>query len=142
MGWSGVMLVGFLGRFDSIEHDPVLIDERFRGIMAVPFSRAYFSSEFEAGENILLKLTVFATLTFLLCGWCSRLTAVPASRTAISLSVAWCFVLGLGIEVAQVFLPPQVPDVTDLILYALGAMIGVVGFSMLIPNKHEALLGK
>lgn len=103
--------------------------------MAVPFSRAYFSSEFEAGENILLKLIVFATLTFLLSGWCSRLTAVPASRTAISLSVAWCFVLGLGIEVSQVFLPAQIPDVTDLVLYALGAILGVTGFRMLIPRR-------
>jgi glycopeptide antibiotics resistance protein len=48
-------------------------------------------------------------------------------------------VLGLGIEVAQVFLPLLVPDATDFILYGIGALLGLLGFRMMIPmpaNLH------
>ena len=133
VGWTGVMLVGFLGRFDSIERDPVAIEQRLQGILVVPFARAHSSSEFEAGENILVKLVVFGALTFLLSGWCSRQRTKTTSRIAALVSILCCVVLGLGIEVAQVFLLPLVPDATDFILYGLGALLGVLGFRMMIP---------
>ena len=72
VGWTGVMLAGFLGRFDSLERDPTVLEQRLQGILVIPFARAHASSEFEAGQNILVKLVVFGALTFLLSGWCSR----------------------------------------------------------------------
>ena len=133
LGWTGMMLVGFLGRFDSIEHERAVLEQRLQGILVVPFARAHSSSEFEAGQNILVKLVVFAALTFLLSGWCSRLRTKTTLRLAATVSIVGCIVLGLGIEVAQVFLPPLVPDATDFILYGTGALLGVLGFRMMIP---------
>ena len=133
LGWTGVMLVGFLGRFDSIERDPAVVEQRLQGILVIPFARAHSSSEFEAGQNILVKLVVFGTLTFLLSGWCSRLRTKMKLRLAATVSIVGCVALGSGIEVAQVFLPPLVPDATDFILYGIGALFGVLGFRMMIP---------
>ena len=134
LGWTGVMLVGFLGRFDSMERDPTVLELRLQGILAVPFARAHASSEFEAGENILVKLIVFGVLTFFLTGWCLRLLTKTRLRIAVAISVVWCLALGFGIEVAQVFLPPLVPDATDFILYGMGMLFGLLGFRMMIPE--------
>lgn len=133
LGWTAVMLVGFLGRFDTIEKDPAALEQRLRGIWVVPFARTHSSSEFEAGQNILVKLLVFGILTFLLSGWCSRLRTKKI-RTVATFSVVCCVMLGLGIEVAQVFLPPLIPDATDFILYGMGGLLGVLGFRMMIPG--------
>ncbi len=137
LGWTGVMLVGFLSRFDSIERTPAVLEQRLREIWVVPFVRAHRSSEFEAGENILVKLAVFGALTFLLSGWCSRLRTKLKMRMAAAVSVFGCILLGLGIELAQVFLPPLVPDATDFILYGVGALLGVMGFRVMIPRPTE-----
>ncbi len=135
MGWTAVMLLGFLARFDSIARDPAVIAQRMQGILVVPFARAHASSEFEAGENILVKVAVFGVLTFLLCGWCTRCLSAGTVRIAIVVSCVGCLLLGVGIEVTQAFLPPLVPDATDFLLYAFGALLGVVGFRMFMPPK-------
>lgn len=135
VGCTGVMVVGFLSRFDSVARDPVVLKERLEGILTVPFARAHSSSEFEAGENILLKVVVFGVLAFLLSGWCSRIRTKTESCAASVLSILWCLMLGVGIELAQVLLPPLVPDATDFILYGIGAILGVLGFQMMIPPR-------
>jgi VanZ family protein len=136
IGWSGVMLLGFLGRYSDVLHDQEMIRSRLIGIWIVPFARAHSSSEFAAGENIILKVAVFATLAFLLSGWCSRLSGTW-TRSAMSLSVFWCLTIEVGIELAQVFLPPLVPDVTDFIVYTIGVVVGIIGFRMMIPNRES-----
>ena len=132
LGWSLVMLVGFLSRFEQVVRDPELIKQRFYGIVVVPFARAHSSSEFEAGENIVLKFLVFALLSFLLFGWCSRLRAGTAALARLAAG-GWIVLLAIAIEVGQVFLFPLVPDATDFILYGAGAWIGVIALRMLIP---------
>ncbi len=143
IGWSAIMLASFLGRFDRIVVDPQQIQARFQGILAVPFARAHSSSEFEAGENILLKLLVFAILSFLLSGWYSRfsrgyhrhLSRLSSRRAwARMLLIVWITGLAVGIEMGQVFLVPLVPDVTDFIVYALGTIAGVVASRWLLPK--------
>jgi hypothetical protein len=32
LGWTALMLIGFLGRFDSIERDPAILEQRLQGI--------------------------------------------------------------------------------------------------------------
>jgi glycopeptide antibiotics resistance protein len=135
VGWSGIMLVGFLSRYESIVRDPLLIQERWQGILIVPFARAHSSSEMEAGENILVKLTLFATLGFLLCGWCSRLSTV-LRKAAFIVATLWFLILSVAIEVGQVFLYPLVPDITDFITYSMGAICGTIAFKMMIPKNH------
>jgi VanZ family protein len=137
VGCTGVMIFGFLSRFQHIERDPSVLAQRMRGILAVPFARAHSSSEFEAGENILIKAVVFGGFAFLLTGWCSRARTKATAVAFVVLSVMWCVGIGLGIELTQVYLPPLVPDATDFIVYGIGAVAGVVGFRILIPPPQR-----
>ncbi len=136
LAWSGVLLVGFLGRFQHIVRDAETLQLRLREIFTVPFARAHTSSEFQAGENILLKMCVFALLTFLLAGWHSRIPSLAGKRFAAAFALIWVLVLGVGIELSQVFLFPLFPDATDLLLYAVGAVAGVFAFRLLIPAQQ------
>jgi VanZ family protein len=53
---------------------------------------------------------------------------VPAAIRRILLAGFLLVVVGIGasIEMAQVFLPPHVPDISDVILYTAGAAIGML----------------
>lgn len=134
--WSGVMLLGFLGRFDQVISDPVVIMKRLHGILAVPFARAHASSEFEAGENILLKLAIFATLSFFLAGWHSRTRHRSVSTLVIA--ILWCTTMIIGIEIGQVFLQPLIPDITDIMVYTVAALAGLVAFKLMVPSTSSA----
>ncbi len=138
LGWTGIMFVGFFSRFDHLVSDPQKIEERFKGILTVPFARAHSSSEFDAGDNILLKLCVFALLSTLLSTWCSRLSP-KIQKWCAMLAVVWVILVACAIEIGQVFLEPLVPDVTDLILYAAGACIGIVAARMLVPPPMRSV---
>lgn len=148
--WSVVMLAGFLGRFERIVVEPQQIQQRLQGILAIPFARAHSSSEFEAGENILFKVLIFAILSFLLSSWYSRLnTKRNQKRSCLSWSRAgvcllifiWIVGLAVGIEVGQVFLFPLIPDVTDFIVYALGAGVGLAASRWLLPIRSGIEIG-
>jgi VanZ family protein len=136
VGWSFILGIGFLGRFKQVLRDPETIRARFEGIWTVPFARAHSSSEFEAGENILLKVVVFAVLSFLLSGVASRLRGVPG-KAFMWLAFAWCLAIGIAVEVGQVFLEPLVPDVTDFLIYAAGSALGIVAFPMMLDQPGD-----
>ena len=133
------MLVGFWGRFDHIVRDRDILYARLQGILVVPFARAHSSSEFEAGENLLLKVCIFAGLTFCMAGWVSRLQSRGGRKVASLISILGVIAMGIAIEVGQVFLEPLVPDVTDFILYACGAIVGLAAFRILIPPQTIVL---
>lgn len=139
VAWSGVLLVGFLVRYERLVTNRQELTERLWGILTVPLARAHSSSEFEAAENILVKLLLFAMLGFLLAGWCNRgkrpgqATGHPVGNWRFLLAVFWIITIGLSIEILQAFFMPLVPDVTDLLLYGTGSTLGMLGFSLLIP---------
>ena len=139
VAWCGVMTVAFLSRFDHVVTDPVVLQERVRDIFTIPFARAHRSSEFNAGVNILLKWIAFGTLAFLVCGWRSRRN--PSSETQTLKNAPWVVLIfsgasmGIGIELAQIFLIPLVPDATDWITYSLGMLIGIIAFRLLVPSQ-------
>ncbi len=106
--------------------------ERLSGIWAVPFARAQRSTEFQALENISLKLAVFALLGFLLTGWLVRVKAI-ARISVYSLVSLWVILLAVAIEVSQAMLIPLVPDITDILVYCTGAIMGIVLYRTLMP---------
>ena len=99
---------------------------RYEGIWAAPFARLYFSSEYNAVSDVLRKLLLFGAL-----GAFGAKTAaamrLPGRITGLLSAVVVLAGAGLslGIEIAQVVLPPHVPDITDVILGGLGAAAGV-----------------
>ncbi len=134
ISWTMLMLLVFLSRFSRVVSEPEQISSRLWGIFAVPFARAQRSSEFEAVENIVLKILVFATLAFLITGWLDR-RYVKWNIWHTGTLIAWGGLIGVMIEVGQVFLFPLVPDVTDLVIYSIGLMIGPLVFRFLVPRS-------
>jgi VanZ family protein len=98
---------------------------RYEGFWALPFARLYRGSEFNAVSDSLRKLLLFAGLGALLTMAITALNAPPRVRLLL-LAAGLVLATGLAasIELLQVVLPPHVPDVTDVVLGALGAAAG------------------
>ncbi|MBN1589433.1 MAG: VanZ family protein [Pirellulales bacterium] len=106
--------------------DPQEIKARYQGFFAVPFAAMYHGSEFNAISDILKKLLLYMPL-----GALSALAVanLPVPRQIRRLARAVLLLVAAGvatsIEMAQVFLPPHYPDITDVILCTAGAAVGM-----------------
>jgi VanZ family protein len=107
-------------------NDAELLRTRFEGFFAVPFAALYWGSEYNAISDILRKFFVFGGLAVLLtlAVWCLD---APGRVHSLLLVLAFGAVVGVAvaIEMLQVFFPPRVSDVTDVILAAIGAVMGI-----------------
>jgi VanZ family protein len=100
---------------------------RYEQFWKVPFANLYQGSEYNAVSDVLRKV--------LLWGGLGALSAVAVGTIRAPRPVIW-LLRGLaiagaagvagGIELAQVFLPPHVPDITDVLLGTIGAAVGMV----------------
>ena len=138
--WSVTAFIGFVHRFHHIVTDYNLIMDRMKAIWAVPFARAQRSTEFQAIENISLKLATFLLLGFFLSGWLARLRL--ADRARLVVIAIWTLLLACAIEVSQVFLPPLIADITDIILYGVGTLLGVMLYRLLLPRNAPSTTNK
>ena len=124
LAWAVVIVVIFCAPFD-VSGSSQEWRERYEGIWAVPFSRLYYSTEYNAVSDVLRKLLMFGGFGAL-ATQARRTWHLPAAVDAL-LRVAVVFAgtgLALGIEIAQVVLPPHIPDITDVALGALGTLLG------------------
>jgi len=123
--WCGVLLVVFCAPFEPI-HDPSLIRQRYEGFWQVPFASLYQGSEFHAISEILKKFFFYAPL-----GTLFALTVLPLAMPRILRGFLLVALLAVAagvattIEMIQVFLPPHVSDITDVLLCTTGAAIGM-----------------
>lgn len=103
------------------------VKERLKHFWVIPFSSLYKGSEFNAATEILRKTMLFAVLGAL---WIALIHSFGLRRAAryaaISGALLYCLGLATGIEVVQAALPPRVSDITDVILYSSGAILGMV----------------
>jgi len=121
-----VLVVVFCGPFD-VSGTREEWHARYEQFWAVPFANLYHGSEYNAVSDILRKLMMFGGL--------GALSAITVGTIPSPRAVRWLF-LGValggaagvagGIEIAQVFLPPHVPDITDVIVETAGAAIGML----------------
>ncbi|MDG2222012.1 MAG: VanZ family protein [Rubripirellula sp.] len=133
--WTLAIYISFTYRFDRVVADSNLLIERMQGIWAVPFARAQRSSEFQALENISLKLAAFSLLGFLLTGWLASVRL--SSRQAVVGAIAiWTLLIAVAIEVSQAFLIPLVADATDIILYCSGSLLGYILYGALMTQRR------
>jgi glycopeptide antibiotics resistance protein len=121
-----LLLAVFCMPLDPIE-DGKLIRARFHGFFRVPFAALYRGSEFNALTEVLKKLLFFAPLGALLSMVAAALAPQGGTRRLVWLGLGVLIAVGMGtgIEMVQVFLPPHVPDVTDVLLYSSGAVLGM-----------------
>jgi glycopeptide antibiotics resistance protein len=99
----------------------------------VPFSSLYKGTEFNAATELLRKTMLFAVLGML---WIALVHAFGFRRTAkyigIAIAFLYCLTLATGIEVAQAAFPPRVSDITDVILYTGGTILGMLVMSRIL----------
>lgn len=137
LAFSLLLLVAFLIRYERVVVDAAEWQDRLDSFFAVPFARMQRSTEFQALENVLGKLLIFAALSFLVSGWLPRLPGKSTIQWLLPL--AWAMVLGVMVELGQVFLVPLVPDISDLIIYGVGAALGILFFRWLTPTDFTSM---
>lgn len=106
--------------------DTARIERRLAGFFSVPFARMYWGSEFNAVTQVLAKLLGFAPFGVLAALWIARSAASAAMRRLwMLLSLALVASLATTIELAQIFFPPHVTDITDVLICVAGAALGL-----------------
>lgn len=131
--WCGVLAAVFCLPWEPID-DPEMIRQRYEGFWRVPFAAMYWGTEFNAVSQVLKKLLFFAPLGAI-AGAVVLPLRVPRIPRAAMLVALLAVAAGVAatIEMVQVFLPPHVPDITDVLLCTAGAAAG-----MLLPAWFQA----
>jgi glycopeptide antibiotics resistance protein len=124
--YSLLLAVVLCSPFELID-DPSEIRARAEGFFAVPFAEAYRGSQVNVIGGVLRKVLFFAPLGALL-----SLTVLSPSipsrvrRTLLAVLLGIAAGVGVLVELAQVYVSPHRPDVTDVILYTAGAALGML----------------
>lgn len=136
LAWSIVLILAFNLRFDSILSEGKDLDDRWDAFFVPPLMRYYYNSEYSAFSNLLGKIGMFSILGVFwgLVGW-TKTGRCTASR--FSFGLVWAIVLGIAIEVMQVYLPPMIADASDIGLYGLGYVLGYVATAMVFGEREE-----
>ncbi len=122
-----IVLLGIFCLPLNVIHDRSLLHARFDRFWSVPFETLYWGTEFNAVTQVLKRCVLFAILGSLITMTVESIsTSRSARRILLGLSVLIVAGFGFAIEMAQVFLLPYIPDVTDVLLYVIGAIIGIV----------------
>ncbi|MFH1924467.1 MAG: VanZ family protein [Planctomycetota bacterium] len=124
--YSLLLMVVFCTPFELID-DPEQIKARYHGFFSVPFAGLYRTIDLDALSDVVKKLLFCAPLGALF-GLAVMPLSVPLPIRRILLALLLMVAAGVGasIEMMQVFLPPHVPEITDVILYTVGAAIGML----------------
>ena len=118
--------------------DTELIKPRLANFFSVPFSAMYVGSEFKAAGNLLQKILFFAPLGALFAATAYRLTVPPeVRRIFLGVFFLLCGGVALGIELIQVLSPRHTPDITDVMIYSAGALMGMILTSRLHSNRDH-----
>jgi glycopeptide antibiotics resistance protein len=136
VGWSGLSVIAFVGRFERIATAEE-VQLRLAGLWVPPFVRYYFTSEFEAGANLLGKLIVFAALGFLMAGGGAASCGRSWRWLWTGAALFWTLALGMAIELLQVWLIPFIPDANDVGIYSLGALFGAILYGLLFKKTDD-----
>jgi VanZ family protein len=129
------LVILFAAPFEWL-HDPVRIAKRWRNMWKIPFAYAkYWGDPLDALSDVMLKLLLFGSLGALLArGLAAGWTSPSRRRLWHAAAVMVCAALALTIELLQVYLPPHVADVTDVLLAASGAWLGIMAVSYIVQH--------
>ena len=107
------------------------------GILHVPFASLYTGSEYNALNQVAGKMLLFAPWgAMIMLGVCRHRRT--SSGRGLATVVAVAAAVGVVIESGQVLLPGRAGDVTDVILYAAGAVTG----AMLVRGLNQRHAGR
>jgi VanZ family protein len=143
--WFGLAILGLatitlltLGRSTGWVADPDQITQRWASFWDWPFAKYYYTSEFEAGSNLLKKLAVFS-----LVGFCfAQQISLSTRNRVLNIFIALLMIIGTAtfLEVMQVYPLPHIADINDVFIYSAGALLGWVAhlfmFSLRMPEPR------
>lgn len=136
--YSLALCAAFNWRFESIVRQEDVLWQRFAGAFDWPLVKYYYTSEYSAVSNLIGKLGAFAVLGGLVCIW--NCVVRPASSTRwFWFGSLFTVVLGATIEGLQVFLPPIIPDINDVLTYYLGYVIGFELCSIVLMRAPKSI---
>ncbi len=125
--WT-LLLVGQNWHPFDFELTSEIVTQRLTRISLIPFAFSYWYASYmvsplQATHETVLKFVLAVPLGLLLrLAW-----PLPSGRRArrqrAAIPVAATIVL-IGIELGQIFLPTRFPDVTDVLIGAMGALVG------------------
>ncbi len=123
IGFTLLLVAIYLAPFD-LAADRGEVRQRLADMVRVPMETLRQGEPLAMIANVLRKLLLFGTL-----GWLASEQAISLAPQA---SARWLIATGLiaglltasGIEIAQAWFPPHVPDVTDIAWGALGGGLG------------------
>jgi VanZ family protein len=121
----------------EVVDDPGQMRVRYEGFYGVPFARLRHGSQLDAVVEVATKVLLWAPLGAMFSlaveGLC-----VPAAIRRMLLAALLVVAAGIGVsmEMAQVFLLPHVPDLTDVILYTAGTAAGML-FTLRVARPRQ-----
>ncbi|MBN2474397.1 MAG: VanZ family protein [Pirellulales bacterium] len=119
--YSVFLVVLFCTPFHPIDDVPQ-IRVRLEGFLRLPFASFQRATVLNAVSEVLKKSLLFAPLgVFYAFTVAQSSFPRPVRRILLGTLLLIVAVVATGIEMAQVFLPPHVPDVTDVLLCVAGA---------------------
>ena len=116
---------------------PPLMQALKKEILAPPWNDFNFSGDF-IGDTIL-NLIGFIPFGFILSVTLMR-AGGAFGKNAVLITVAFCFLISLSIEILQAWMPSRTSSMRDLILNTLGAWVGAFTyrfFSRPVREKHR-----
>ena len=136
--YSLFLLVVFCAPFDTTD-DVQEIKARFDGFLQVPFSAYQENAPLHGAAQVLRKGSHFAPLGALLAMAAASLPIPqPIRRILAGILLLAAMGVATAIEMVQVFLPPHVPNSTDVILCVAGAAAGMFVTFRLIDAHRPA----
>ncbi|QDV43260.1 VanZ like family protein [Stieleria neptunia] len=122
-----LITVGTLGRSTGWVESAEAVQTAWGHFWDWPLAKYYFTSEFEAGSNVVAKLGLFAIVGFCFAVGVSKLTGAWRTVAIVWVAIA-VVVTATFIEVMQVYLKPHIADASDILLYLTGAMAGWLAY--------------
>jgi glycopeptide antibiotics resistance protein len=98
-------------------------------------SALYTSHQLNAVSQMLRKLLMFGILGSLLAGSPRQQKAKASNKIFLAAAVLGAALFAAAIEVLQLWLPPHVPDFTDVMFGILGVSVGLVVVTWLKSNS-------
>ena len=136
--YSGFLAVGFLLPF-NITTDRGLVASRYVDFFSLPFLILYRGDEFNALQQVLVRILVFAPLGALWGYLGTQARTQSIRRIVVMAGVIYSAGVAFGIEVAQIFMPPKVADATEVAFAIAGAMLGVFISTQITPARRDRL---
>lgn len=136
--WSVLLLMFFNLRYSDILQDTKEIEQRWADFWTPPLLRYYYTSEYSAISNLLGKLGMFSIL-----GVCTHLAFWTGNSQRIihrwfCFGLGWAILIGVTIEAGQIYLPPLIPDASDIAIYAAGFALGFILSTLICGERHPS----